>query len=59
MHALYPGYCDMRCKCPWTLGFTQHKYWALKWWTEFELWIYEGNEFQTDERKMSSHYLQA
>ena len=36
MHALYPGYCDMRCKCPWTLGFTQHKYWPLICWTEFE-----------------------
>ena len=39
----------MRYKCPWSLGFTQRKYWALKSWTEFELWIYEGSEFQTDE----------
>ena len=37
----------MRYKCHWS--FTQRKYWALTWWTEFELWIYEGSEFQTDE----------
>ena len=30
------------------LGFIQRKYWALKCWTEFELWIYEGREFQTE-----------
>ena len=39
----------MRYKCPWSLGVTQRKYWALNWWAEFELWIYEGSEFQTDE----------
>ena len=27
------------------LGFIQRKYWALKCWTEFEFWIYEGREF--------------
>jgi len=33
------------------LEFTQRKYRALQCWTEFELWIYEGREFQTDEPK--------
>ena len=29
--------------------FIQRKYCHLKCWTEFEFWIYEGREFQTDE----------
>ena len=48
-HTLYSGYLDMRHTCLWSLGFIQRKYWALTFWTEFELWIYEGSEFQTDE----------
>jgi len=31
------------------MGFIQRKFWDLKCWTEFELWIYEGREFQVDE----------
>ena len=56
-HALYPEYCDMRYKCPWSVGVTQGKYWALKCWTEFELWMYEGSEFQTDENTNVFRYI--
>ena len=47
IYTLYPGYCDSVISVldPWDLLI----YRTLKCWTEFELWIYEGSVFQTDE----------